>query len=226
MAQIRPYQGGDFEAVAHICRVTLPDSLSCSPGAVKVAPYVWAHQFTHLSPSTCFVLDDGTGKAVGYVVGTPSIPDFVASYPSFISTILSRDIPKPEGPRRSWSIPKGEENAGQVDPQCLAQMAYDGRWLVWENREGLVSEYGATLHIDLEEKWRADGWGKKLVEEYVKAVRASWEATGGPGEGGGRGVHVIIGGENGKVVGFYERCGFKLLEGGEKEGTIWMGRKL
>jgi len=159
------------------------------------------------------------------VVGTPSIPSFIASYPSYITTILFRDVPPPgPGPRRDWLIPEGEEGAGEVDPECLRQMAYDASWLSEEGREDIVGEYGATLHIDLDERWRGGGWGKRLIERFLESVMEIWKTEGGLSGGKGRGVHVGIAGENAKVMGFYARCGFVLL--GERDGTILMGLKV
>ncbi|CAI4213415.1 unnamed protein product [Parascedosporium putredinis] len=94
--------------------------------------------------------------------------------------------------------PRREEGAGHADPRCLTQLAHDGRRLLWEGREGLVAEYGATLHIDLEEQWRSGGWGKKLIEAYVKAARESWEEDGAtPGARGGCGERSARGDRRG-----------------------------
>jgi hypothetical protein len=48
------------------------------------------------------------------------------------------------------------------------------------------------------------------------------------GSGGffGRGSPLGVAGENTKVVKFYERVGFRVYPGGEKEGNVWMVRDL
>jgi GNAT superfamily N-acetyltransferase len=242
MAHIRPFQESDRDATAHIvsqlsspffptpsqtgpvadrfaqCRATLPPSLARSDAATRLAPYLWTHQFTLLSPSTCLVLDDGSGVAVGYIVGCPSIPAFVESYPAYISQILdpSEEISKPEHltAKAPWFIPGTEDD---VNPECLAQQAYNPNWLLLDGRDKLL-EWKAMLHIDLLEPFQGKGWGRKLIDGFVERVRQ---------EGGyGQGVHLVAGGENEKVVGFYEKVGFRVLPGGEKEGTIWMVRDL
>ncbi|KAK7964451.1 hypothetical protein PG988_011425 [Apiospora saccharicola] len=107
MVFIRPYQESDFEACAHICRATLPPSLSTTPITAKLAPYIWTHQYTHLSPATCHMLvddDDSSspdpsstpgGKVVGYCIGTPDVYAFADRYPSYTTSILSTAVAPP-----------------------------------------------------------------------------------------------------------------------------------
>lgn len=212
---IRPYEPKDFKATAHICTATLPPSLASSQPAQSLAPYLWTHQYTHLSPRTCFVLDSGTGEAVGYVIGCPSVPSFVAAYPEYVSSILSRDVPAPKHTlaekKEDWCLPGSTE----VNPECLKQTAYDPHLLLLESeaKKALVEKFGATMHIDLLEPFQRQGWGRKLIERFLRTVKE---------EGAKGGVHIGIAGENSKVVLFYEKVGFKVVPGGEATSTIWM----
>ncbi|KAK3906070.1 hypothetical protein C8A05DRAFT_30071 [Staphylotrichum tortipilum] len=223
MAFIRPFKPEDTEAAKHICRATLPPSLTSSPAAVRMAPYLWTLQFTTLSPSTCLVLDDGTGTAVGYVIGTPDVFAFAASYPRYVTEVLQspqglEDVPPPA--QLETQVPWALD--GGVNPECLAQMAYSVDWLVLEGVEGkreLVEGWRAMLHIDLLEGWQGKGWGGKMIGEFVERVKAS-------GGDFGRGIQLGVAGENRKVVGFYEKVGFRVYPGGEKEGNVWMVRDL
>lgn len=64
-----------------------------------------------------------------------------------------------------------------------------------------------------------------MIERFVESVRLA----GVEGEGKvdyGRGIHIGVAGENSKVVAFYEKVGFRVYEGGEKEGNVWMTRDL
>ncbi|SPO07496.1 uncharacterized protein DNG_10190 [Cephalotrichum gorgonifer] len=220
MAFIRPYRESDAAAIDHICRATLPPALSAKPETVRLAPYLWARQYTYLTPQHCFVLEDPTASpthpsapvnnVVGYVIGTPSIASFIESYPSYVSSVLSPDVERPApGPPLDWELPGG----GGVDPARLAQIAYDGEELLRNGgREGMCEAFPATLHIDILEGWRNGGWGGRLVERFVGSLPE------------GTGVHISAAGTNTRAVPFYERCGFRMLEGGEAMGSIWMGR--
>ncbi|KAH6617197.1 hypothetical protein F5144DRAFT_660099 [Chaetomium tenue] len=237
MAFIRPFRPEDTENAKHICRATLPPTLSHSPAALRMAPYLWTLQFTHLFPQHCLILDDGTGTAVGYVAGTPDVWALAERYPRYVEEVLGgvegrRDVPVPGqlGVREGWLVGGvGDEGVqdggvgGEVNPECLAQLAYKVEWLVLEGVEGkreLAEGWRAMLHIDLLEGWQGKGWGRKLIERFVEGVKGS-------GEDYGKGVHLGIAGENRKVVAFYERVGFRVYPGGEKEGgNVWMVRDL
>ena len=145
-------------------------------------------------------------NVVGYILGTPSIPDFLARYESYVAEVLSKDVERVAGPMQEWEV------EGKVNPGCLAQTAYDGEELLRKGREELCGKYPATFHIDILEGWRDGGKGGRLVERFLGSV------------GRGTGVHVSAAGTNTRVVPFYERCGFRVLEGGEKMGSIWLVR--
>jgi len=228
------------------CRATLPPSLQSCPEAVAMAPYLWTLQFTHLSPGTCFVLDDGTGRAVGYCIGVADVFRFAEEYPRYVREVLQseqgiRDVPPPRqlDTLESWvkMVDNEDENGNgnvsgsgsgrrQVNPECLAQTAYKVEWLVLQGVEGkkeLVERYRAMMHIDLLEGWQGKGWGKKMIDEFVRSVKS--EADQGRADVG-KGIQIGVAGENTKVVGFYEKVGFRVYPGGEREGNVWMVRDL
>ncbi|KAI0408507.1 hypothetical protein F4802DRAFT_416050 [Xylaria palmicola] len=228
MAFIRPYKDSDFDACAHICIATLPPTLAASPAAAKLSPYLWTHPYTFLSPSTCHVLDDGTGRAVGYCIGCPDVHAFAADYDRYVAAILTRAVEAPGfSAREPWVVPAGEgEGDGDgtatvvvVNPLALAQSAYRVDWMLLEGKEAVTARWRATMHIDLLADWQGRGWGRQLIDRFVASVRAS-------GRDYGEGEHIGVAGENGKVVGFYERLGFRVIEGGEREGNIWMVRDI
>ena len=205
------------------------------------SPYLWTLQYTHLFPQNCFVLDDGAGTAVGYVIGCPDVFALAATYPRFVREVLESeqgraDVPVPPqlDVLEPWSLPaaNGSENGGEsgsggsrVNVTAMAQMAYNPRWLVLEGVEGkaeLVATYRATMHIDLLPGFQGQGWGRKLIERFCEGIRQA----GTDGFDYGKGINIGVAGENTKVVPFYERLQFRVYEGGEKEGNVWMVKDL
>jgi len=210
------------------CRATLPPNLAASQAAYNISPYVWTLQYTHLSPRNCFVLDDGQGKAVGYAIGCPDVFAFAEAYPRYVSEVLQseqgrRDVAVPEqlDTLEPWLVPvSGDSAEKKVNDRCMAQLAYNPRWLLLEGVQGkseLVNEYRATMHIDIVPEFQGQGWGRKLIESFVQSIKSS-EADPG------RGIHIGVSGENTKVVPFYEKLQFRVYDGGEKEGNVWMVR--
>lgn len=227
MSFIRPYKESDFDACAHICCATLPPSLASKPIAVKLSPYLWTHQYTHLSPRTCHILDDGSGKAVGYCIGCPDVFAFAANYAKYVDHVLSRDVARPDNleTREPWMILDDSTAGGQmvVNPVAMAQTAYNPTWLLLEGQDHLTSRWRATMHIDMLEPYQDKGWGRKLIEQFVASVQAS-------GADYGEGVHIGIARENDKVIKFYERVSFRLMPDGTTksgdEGSITMVRDI
>ncbi|OAA70623.1 Acyl-CoA N-acyltransferase [Cordyceps fumosorosea ARSEF 2679] len=239
MAFIRPYQESDFDDMSHICRETLPASLAASEPARRLAPYIWTHQYTLLSPSTCFVLDDGrTGRAVGYCIGCPEVPAFCAAYPRYVREVLdgrgraNGDVraetrPPPEGeegedaPRAAWIDP----DTGRISEAALAQLAFSPRRLLLDGTEDLLREgYRGTMHIDLLPEYQGKGWGRRLLEALVESMRPAAGGEAGEGEERSRGIWLGVGAENSKVVPFYEKLGFRVKEREIKTSTIIMVR--
>ncbi|KND90616.1 hypothetical protein TOPH_04673 [Tolypocladium ophioglossoides CBS 100239] len=221
MAFIRPYKPSDSEAMAHICRATLPPSLEASEPARRLAPYVWTHQYTHLSPATCFVLDAGDGTPVGYCIGCPDVPAFCAAYAAYTTAVLdpSPDVRRPPAHcdpavKAPWLVD------GLVSETALAQMAYFPQWLLLDGNEDLLCAYKATMHIDLLDEWQRRGWGRKLIETFVASVRDMRMQDGSDS----RGIWLGVAGDNAKVVPFYQKVGFKVKERAVKTSSITMVR--
>lgn len=162
------------------------------------------------------MLDDGTGRAVGYCIGCPDVRAFCAAYPSYVQEVLepSDEIDRPAdmSTRQPWiKLPEGVVNG-----ECLAQKAYNPDWLFDGNHhDEALAKYRATLHIDLLPEWQRKGWGTKLLERVVKTL-----AESGSDEDG-RGVWIGVALDNAHVVRFYEEVGFRVLK---KEGGIILVR--
>jgi ribosomal protein S18 acetylase RimI-like enzyme len=78
----------------------------------------------------------------------------------------------------------------------------------------VTAEYPAHLHIDLLERTRGSGMGRRLIEGTLHELRGRGVA----------GVHFGVDPRNANAVGFYEHLGFRALEG-EPDGVL-MGMKL
>lgn len=193
------------------------------------------------------MLDDGSGAAVGYVIGCPDVFAFALGYGRYVDEVLlqppadthhtSGGGPAVPGPGQldrlvPWLTTTGDVQDGRgadlvVNEECLAQLAHSPQFLLFEggrDKDALVRGFRATMHIDLLEGWQGKGWGRKMIGAFVASVKGA--AAAGGREGGldfGKGVHIGVGWENRKVVPFYERVGFRVYEECYMEGeTIWM----
>lgn len=78
----------------------------------------------------------------------------------------------------------------------------------------LTDPYPAHLHIDLQERARGTGLGRRLVERLLVELR----------QRGVAGVHLGADEGNANAIGFYEHLGFR--EVGREPGGILMGLRL
>jgi GNAT superfamily N-acetyltransferase len=163
-------------------------------------------------------------------VGCPDVHALVANYERYVTGLLSRAIPAPDfSVRAPWvtvssaveetDTTRSGATTKTINPVALAQNAYRAYWMLLENKETVTTRWRATMHINLLPPWQARGWGRRLIDRFVASVRGS-------GEDFGEGEHIGVAGENSKVVPFYERVGFRVVEGGEREGNIWMVRDI
>lgn len=109
MAFIRSYRPGDRDAVYDICVRTADaggDARHLYPDN-ELVPSVFAGPYVELEPDLAFVLDNGEGRAVGYVVGVADTERFVAAYREKWLPVVGDRYPAPEGDgsghrARSW----------------------------------------------------------------------------------------------------------------------------
>jgi ribosomal protein S18 acetylase RimI-like enzyme len=80
--------------------------------------------------------------------------------------------------------------------------------------DGVVAAYPAHLHIDLLERVRGQGLGRRLIDGLIEDLRASAVP----------GVHLDVAADNPNAIAFYEHLGFETLERAA-DGLV-MGRRL
>lgn len=162
---------------------------------------------------------------MGYCIGCPDIPSFLAAYESgYVAPVLDAPASEVERPadvtttREAWTT--AAEGGEMINGVAMAQQAYNPTWLLVEGNEDVLAEgYAATMHIDLLEGWRAGGWGRKLIEQFAGSVRAARKETSNSHDGDGfRGIWIGIAADNAQVIRFYEKVGFRQIESGPGGG--------
>jgi ribosomal protein S18 acetylase RimI-like enzyme len=151
---IRPYRKQDLDAVYDICVRTADtggdgrglNSSDTLVGDVYAAPYVT------LEPEHAHILDDGTGQAVGYILGTADTASFARRF------------------RDEWlPVVAGRYAEGDPRDADLLQRLHQPEWMV---RPGL-DDYPAHLHIDLLPEWQGRGFGRGLMDAFLGGLRAA-----------------------------------------------------
>ncbi|KAA9107636.1 GNAT family N-acetyltransferase [Microbacterium rhizomatis] len=182
MPSIRPFRPGDESALADICLRTA-DAGGDATGVFEddaiwaeifVLPYVARH------PDLAFVVEADDRRVVGYIVGTPDTDAFEAWF---------RDEWWPEHGAR-WP----RSGAGRTRQAATLRYADARR----PGAEPFSAEYPAHLHIDLLPETQGGGWGRRLIETFVEALRRR----------GVTGLHLVASDANLGAIAFYPRVGF------------------
>lgn len=183
-AFVRRYRAEDAEAVADIC-VRTADAGQDATGIYQdpaILDHLFAAPYAALDPELAFVLDDGTGRAVGYVLGTDDTHRFADRF---------RDEWLPRVAGRHAAAPTGQP---QGPDELMAWLLHNPDRLKVPGLE----DYPAHLHIDLLPSHQRQGHGSTLLGRLVRELAG----RGTPA------LHVGMLTSNVSAHKFYDRLGF------------------
>lgn len=131
---VRPYRPEDHDALHDICVRTAHNGGDSRPAYMDpdIFPATFATPYAHLEPELTFVLDDGRGQAVGYVLGTANTAAFVEGFREKWLPLVAERFPVPDGPPVT------------PDEAVIELLHHPERMLLPE-----LTPYPAHLHIDL-----------------------------------------------------------------------------
>ena len=195
---IRGYRPEDLDRIYDIC-VRTADGGDDARGMYvddRLMGDIFAVPYVILEPQHAHVVDDGTGNAVGYVLGTAHTPTFVKRY---------RDewLPATEG-----RYPDPAQPPVTPTDSMLNLHLHPERMLVPE-----LTAYPAHLHIDLLPEWQGKGMGRRLMTAFLSGLQNAGVGL----------VHLGMVPTNVKARAFYERLGFTEIPLGDPN-VVYMGR--
>ncbi|WP_119581647.1 GNAT family N-acetyltransferase [Streptomyces europaeiscabiei] len=196
---VRPYRPGDHDALHEICVRTAHNGGDSRPVYTDpdVFPATFATPYAHLEPELTFVLDDGHGQAVGYILGTANTPDFVEDFREKWLPLVADRFPASLGPPAT------------PDESIIQLLHHPERMLLPE-----VVPYPAHLHIDLLPAWQGRGHGRALMRTFLRALHT----------GGVPAVHLSMAATNTPARAFYDRLGFHEIEVPDPGPVTFLGR--
>ncbi|MDO0915132.1 GNAT family N-acetyltransferase [Streptomyces sp. DT2A-34] len=197
VTRVRRYRPEDRDAIEDICVRTAHEGGDSRPhyeaasdsgsAAGGIFPTTFALPYVVLEPDLAFVLDDGTGRAVGYILGAADTPRFVEDYRTKWLPSAAERYPEPSGS----SEPSGPPST--PDEAMIRLLHHPERMLVPE-----VAAYPAHLHIDLLPAWQGRGHGRTLMRTLMQALQDQGAAA----------VHLSMVTANTPARAFYDRLGF------------------
>jgi ribosomal protein S18 acetylase RimI-like enzyme len=202
---IRPARPGDEPGACFVCLKTGDHGQDGEPyyrddpdalGRIFVAPYL------AFEPELSLILEDQQGVC-GYALGAFDSRAFYARYETEWRPALCARFPAPEGFPAEWT-PVQQVHHLYHHPDYYCPEPYEA--------------YPSHLHIDLLPRAQGRGYGRRMVERIVDALRGR----------GSAGVHLGLSALNTRALGFYQRLGFRELirVGSGADRCIYMGMEL
>ena len=187
-ARIRPYQSADLDDLYRICLQTADNGQDATAlfGDPMLPGHVFAAPYAIFEPSLAWVAEDAAGVA-GYVLGSLDTRAFE------------------ERLERDWWPPL---RARYPDPRRLTDTLSNPERLTLQDIHqpfkadpAVVGRYPSHLHIDLLPRLQGRGFGRRLIETLLAALRANCS----------RGVHLHVSLANHRAAGFYRHVGLTEL---------------
>ena len=194
---VRKATPADLPAIYDICLRTADAGVDATAlyGDPQMPGTVWAAPYALFAPDFTFVLGDGDRPALGYVL---AVPDTAA----FEDRLDAEWWPEAQK-RFAGFVPRNEAEANAL------------RHIVSPERhpDDLAADYPAHLHINLLPEAQGSGWGRRLIETELAALRAA----------GIKGVQLGVSPSNERAKGFYRALGFADVS---RDGKVTFAMKL
>ena len=157
---------------------------------------IYAAPYAHFEPDLAYVLDDGDGRAIGYVLGALDTVAFEARCEAeWWPALRARHPVRPAGTR--------------LDDLFIHLLHHRGGHAV-----EVVETHPSHLHIDLLPEAQGAGWGRRMMGTLLDALHGA----------GSAGVHWGVSTANQTALGFYRHLGAAELTADEL--TVTFGVRL
>ena len=202
---IRSTRAGDQPGAYYVCLKTGDHGKDGEPfyrddpdalGRIFVGPYL------EYEPELSLILEDREGIC-GYAFGAFDSRKFYARYDTEWRQDLCARFPEPKGDPAQWTRAQ-EVHSWYHHPDYFTPEPYES--------------YPSHLHIDLLERARGLGYGRRMLEQVMDKLRR----RGSPG------AHLGVSTLNTPAFGFYQRLGFReiIRVGSASDGCIYMAKSL
>jgi ribosomal protein S18 acetylase RimI-like enzyme len=191
---IRSFQPSDLDALYDICLRTgsAGEDASDLVDDPRLFGEIYAAPYAHLEPEHAFVLAPRAGVPVGYVLGALDTAAFDARCEAeWWPPLRARHPEEPGGTRLDDLLVHLIHHRTAPDPEILAT-------------------HPSHLHIDLLPQVQAQGWGRRLLEAELDALRHD----------GSAGVHWGVSTRNERAISFYQHLGCQELAANDLSRTF------
>lgn len=179
MVTIKQFEQKYYKDVQQVCLNTGPESALTDPDMRDFILFTFCNYYIEQEPENVFVLVDENDTAQGYVFGAMNFWKYVKKIKPYLKKVRET----------------GKENYREAIVEIAAHGIYS-------------LKYPSHLHIDINEGFRGNGNGSKMVSTLTESMKAK----------GAKGIMLIVGTGNTRGINFYKKNGFKILHSA-KSGT-------
>ena len=179
--KIRRYKKTDLDSLYQICLRTGDngkDATRCYNDK-KLIGHIYSAPYAIFEPELCFILSMDSNPC-GYILGTKN----TIRFQKWLKNKWYFKLQK------SYSMPLDEDNSR--DANLIRQLYFQQG-----NREEFEN-YPAHLHIDILPNAQRRGYGRKLINAFLKEL--IYQKV--------KGVHLIVSKKNINAINFYQKVGF------------------
>lgn len=199
-----------IDAVFRATRTALHHAFKPEPTAT-IASLVYCHMYAVTVPQSCFILENGAGEVVGYVLGTPHTPEFVYRFKYctgwMLKTLGQLGIMAPPNYR---ALKMAEPHPAEDFAAHLLHTAVSRPSVLFGSGiPKLWEKWPAQFQMSILPEFQKQGWGRALMEAFLGMLV----------EMKCQGVHAAVAAGNVEVEGFFKALGFErypgVMDGGD-----------
>lgn len=180
MVTVKKYEPKYADDVRNVCINTGPESAKTDKNMRDFIIFTFCDYYIEQEPENVFVLvDEETDTAQGYVFGARDFRTYIKNIRPYLKKVKNT----------------GKENYRDAIGEIMGHAIFS-------------LKYPAHLHIDINEPYRGNGNGTRMVTTLTEHLKNNK---------GVKSVMLIVGTSNKRGINFYEKNGFKtirVLKGG------------
>ncbi len=182
MVTVKNYEPKYFEDVRQVCINTGPKSAATDPNMRDFILFTFCDYYCEQEPENAFVLVDENDVAQGYVFGARDFKTYIKNMKPYLAKVKKTGI----------------RNYMDAIAEILGHAVYS-------------LKYPAHLHIDINEPFRGNGNGTKMITTLTEHMKNDM---------GVKSIMLIVGSGNTKGINFYKKNGFKIIRAFKNTGTV------
>lgn len=181
MVTVKSYEPKYCKDVQQVCLNTGPDSALTDPVMRDFILYTFCNYYIEQEPENVFVLVDENDTAQGYVFGAMNFRKYIKNFKPYLKIVKKL----------------GKEYYRDAVAEIIAHAVFS-------------LKYPSHLHIDINEPFRGNGNGSKMISTLTNHMKAN----------GSKAIMLVVGTGNTRGINFYKKNGFKIITSFKNSGTV------